>query len=71
MGIIGQEIKMYDDDSNWRLYFGIIENMYPKNSLSIDIAGTVDSINKITAKLYLLDQKILQLAWSAQDLGIP
>ena len=49
-GIIGQEIKMYDDDSNWRLYFGIIENMYPKNSLSIDIAGTVDSINKITAK---------------------
>ncbi len=47
---VGQEIKMYDDDSNWRLYFGIIENMYPKNSLSIDIAGTVDSINKITAK---------------------
>ena len=49
-GIIGQEIKMYDDDSNWRLYFGIIENLYPKNSLSVDIAGTVDSINKITAQ---------------------
>lgn len=47
-GIIGQEIKMYDDDPNWRLYFGIIGNLYPKNPLSIDIAGTVDSIAKIT-----------------------
>lgn len=49
-GIIDQEIKMYDDDPNWRLYFGIIENLYPKNALSVDIAGTVDSISKITPK---------------------
>lgn len=53
-GIIGQEIKMYDDDPNWQLYFGIIENLYPQSPLSIDIAGTVDSIAQITAQdLYL------------------
>ncbi|MBD5069693.1 MAG: insulinase family protein [Lactobacillus sp.] len=52
-GIIGQEIKMYDDDPNWQLYFGIIGNLYPKNALSSDIAGTVESIEKITsADLY-------------------
>ena len=28
-GIIGQEITMYDDQPDWRLYFGTIENMYP------------------------------------------
>lgn len=53
-GIIGQEIKMYDDDPNWQLYFGIIENLYPQSPLSIDIAGTVESISQITAQdLYL------------------
>lgn len=49
-GIIGQEIKMYDDDPGWQLYFGTIENLYPNEPLSIDISGTIDSIAKITAK---------------------
>ena len=48
-GIIGQEIQMYQDDPNWRLYFGIINNLYPKHPLHIDIAGTVASIGEITA----------------------
>ncbi|MGY3766707.1 EF-P 5-aminopentanol modification-associated protein YfmH [Vagococcus vulneris] len=53
-GIIEQEIQMYQDDPNWRLYFGILNNMYPKHPLHIDIAGTAESINKITADdLYL------------------
>lgn len=49
-GIIGQEIQMYLDDPNWRLFFGIIGNLYPKHPLHIDIAGTVESINEITAE---------------------
>lgn len=49
-GIIGQEIQMYLDDVNWRLFFGILENMYPKHPLHIDIAGTVESIEAITAE---------------------
>lgn len=47
-GIIGQEIKMYDDDPNWRLYFGLLGNLYPEDPMHIDIAGSVDSIAKIT-----------------------
>ncbi|WP_165005200.1 MULTISPECIES: pitrilysin family protein [unclassified Enterococcus] len=48
-GIIGQEIQMYEDDPNWRLFFGILNNLYPNHPLHIDIAGTVESIDKITA----------------------
>lgn len=50
-GIIGQEIMMYDDDPDWRVYFGVIENMYHHHPVKIDIAGTVESISKITAEL--------------------
>ncbi|KZZ82783.1 EF-P 5-aminopentanol modification-associated protein YfmH [Bacillus sp. SJS] len=50
-GIIGQEINMYDDNPDWRLYFGLIENMYEKHPVKIDIAGTVESISHITKDL--------------------
>lgn len=49
-GIIAQEITMYDDQPDWRLYFGIIENMYKNHPVKIDIAGTVESIQEITAE---------------------
>ncbi len=48
-GIIGQEITMYDDQPDWRLYFGTIENMYHHHPVKIDIAGTIESIDGITA----------------------
>lgn len=49
-GIIAQEITMYDDMPDWRLYFGTIENMYHDHPVKIDIAGTVESIQDITAE---------------------
>jgi predicted Zn-dependent peptidase len=49
-GIIAQEITMYDDQPDWRLYFGVIENMYKNHPVKIDIAGTVESIQDITAE---------------------
>ncbi|WP_036121307.1 EF-P 5-aminopentanol modification-associated protein YfmH [Lysinibacillus sphaericus] len=49
-GIIGQEITMYDDQPDWRLYFGTIENMYHQHPVKIDIAGTIESIDGITAE---------------------
>ncbi len=53
-GIIGQEITMYDDNPDWRLYFGTIENMYHNHPVKIDIAGTIDSIHEISKDdLYL------------------
>lgn len=47
-GIIGQEITMYQDNPDWRVYFGLIEAMYKVHPVHIDIAGTVESIGTIT-----------------------
>ncbi|ANE47594.1 zinc protease [Paenibacillus swuensis] len=47
-GIIGQEINMYKDNPDWRVYFGLIETMYRTHPVHIDIAGTVESIAQIT-----------------------
>ncbi len=47
-GIIGQEIKMYDDDPGWQLYMNAMDCMYKENPIKIDIAGSVESISKIT-----------------------
>ncbi|WP_366288816.1 pitrilysin family protein [Paenibacillus sp. AN1007] len=50
-GIIEQEINMYADNPDWRVYFGLIEAMYQKHPVHIDIAGTVESINTITKEM--------------------
>ncbi len=47
-GIIEQEIRMYDDQSDWRLFFGTLQSMFENHPVRIDIAGTVDSIYTIT-----------------------
>ncbi|MCL6571219.1 MAG: insulinase family protein [Bacillus sp. (in: Bacteria)] len=47
-GIIGQEITMYDDNPDWRLYFGLIQNLYQNHPVKIDIAGTIESISHIS-----------------------
>lgn len=46
-GIINQEIGMYDDDPDWRCYFGSIQNLYQNHPVKIDIAGTVETVAKI------------------------
>ncbi len=52
-GIIGQEIRMYEDDPEWNVYFNALRAMYLENPVNIDIAGTVESIAEITKeKLY-------------------
>ncbi|SFS78207.1 EF-P 5-aminopentanol modification-associated protein YfmH [Paenibacillus sp. BC26] len=47
-GIIEQEINMYRDNADWRVYFGLIDALYHNHPIHIDIAGTVDSIRQIT-----------------------
>lgn len=47
-GIIAQEIKMYNDDPDWNVYFNCLKAMYVNYPARIDIAGTIDSIYKIT-----------------------
>ena len=52
-GIIGQEIKMYDDSPDWRLLNALFRCLYADHPLRDDIAGTVESIAEITpAMLY-------------------
>jgi len=46
-GIINQEIGMYDDDPDWRCYFGSIQNLYQQHPVKIDIAGTVETVSMI------------------------
>lgn len=50
-GIIGQEIKMYEDNPGWRVFFNLLREMYENHPVKIDIAGTVDSIAQIDDKL--------------------
>ena len=50
-GIIGQEIKMYEDSPSWRVMFGLLDALYAKHGVKIDIAGTVDTIAGITPEL--------------------
>lgn len=50
-GIIGQEIRMYDDSPAWRVLFNMLEAMYFEHPVRIDIAGTTQSIAEITDKL--------------------
>lgn len=47
-GIIEQEIKMYNDDPDWNVYFNTLKALYVNYPVRIDIAGTVESIHKIT-----------------------
>ena len=46
-GIIGQEIMMYDDYPDWKVYLNAMKAMYHNHSVKIDIVGTIDSISKI------------------------
>lgn len=50
-GIIAQEIKMYEDDPGWRVYFNLLGAMYTNNPVKIDIAGTIESITNINKEL--------------------
>lgn len=46
-GIIGQEIRMYDDDPDSVLYLNLLKCLYKNNPIRIDVAGTIESISKI------------------------
>ncbi len=47
-GIIAQEIQMYQDNPKWVVFFNTLKAMYYSHPVRTDIAGTVESINKIS-----------------------
>lgn len=50
-GIIGQEIRMYQDNPDWQVLFNLLRGIYHNNPVRIDIAGTIESIAEINADL--------------------
>ena len=50
-GIIGQEIMMYDDYPDWRVYLNAIQAMYHNHPIKIDITGSIETINKINKEI--------------------
>ena len=50
-GIIGQEIRMYDDDPSWQLYINTMDCLYKNNPIKIDIAGTQETIAPINPQM--------------------
>lgn len=69
-GIIGQEIRMYEDNPGWRVFFNLLGALYQNHPVQVDIAGTVESISKIDADLlykcyhtfYNLNNMVLAIA---------
>ena len=49
-GIIGQEIRMIEDNPDWQLYTRMMQALYQKSTARTSIAGTVESISHITAE---------------------
>ena len=50
-GIIAQEIRMYEDNPGSAIYYNLLQAMYEKHQTRVDVAGTVESIAKITPEL--------------------
>ncbi len=50
-GIISQEIKMYEDHPHWQVFFNLLSGLYCEHPVRNDIAGTVESIARITPEL--------------------
>ena len=51
-GIIGQEIRMYEDNADWRIFFNF--GLPLCQSSVTDIAGTIDSISKLIKNCFMI-----------------
>ncbi|MBE3589717.1 MAG: insulinase family protein [Firmicutes bacterium] len=52
-GIIEQELRMYEDSPEWRLFQQLRECLFVRHPFRIDIGGTVESIRRIDEALLL------------------
>ena len=50
-GIIGQEIMMYDDYPEWRVYLNALECLYHNHPVKLDITGTIETISHINPEI--------------------
>lgn len=63
IGIIAEEISMYDDNPSDRCFYGMLEGLYSHHSIKRNICGTKDTISKITPELlYSCYEKFYRLS---------
>ena len=48
-GIIGQEIRMIEDNPDWRVFMNLMAALYKSHPIRVSVAGSVESISHITA----------------------
>ncbi len=48
-GIIAQEIRMIEDNPDWRVFMNMMAGLYKNHPVRTSVAGTVESISHITA----------------------
>ena len=48
-GIIGQEIRMIEADPEYQVYYAMLEGLYAHHPIRTSVAGTIESISRITA----------------------
>lgn len=48
IGIISEEIRMYDDNPGDRCFYGMLEGMYRHHAIRKNICGSIESISRIT-----------------------
>ena len=49
-GIIGQEIRMIEDNPDWQIYTRLLQALYQKSTARNSVAGSIESIKEITAQ---------------------
>lgn len=49
-GIIGQEIRMIEDNPDWQVFTNMMAGLYRNHPIRTSVAGTVESISYITAE---------------------
>lgn len=53
VGIIQQEILMYEDNPDWKVATDLLEALYHRHPVRVDTAGTFDSVARITKGILL------------------
>lgn len=75
IGIIGEEIRMYDDSPSDRCFYGMLEGMYENHSIRRNICGSLQSIADITPEtlyrcyraFYNLNNMVLAVAGDVDE----
>ena len=50
-GIIGQEIRMIEDEPDWQVYANLMECLYRDSPVRVPVVGSIESIRRITPQV--------------------